>query len=364
MKPDRSLELQIASARIYRLLLLSYPAQFRCRFQEEMAQTFRDCCREAVQQQGLWGLTQLWVIVLSDLFVTASTERCRELVSRIKQLVGITTDSRLITTGREQSIMTQFNLTIAQQTDIGLKRELNEDNLISVVPEDSHVMETKGALFVVADGMGGHTQGEVASELAINTIREAYYQNTSEDRAESLRAAVQKANEKVYQQGSAQGATTANTMGTTCVAAVLQDNLVYVANVGDSRAYLVRDGHAQQITDDHSWVAQQIRAGQLTAEEAHGHPKSNVIYRCLGTQSNVEIDIFSEQVQEGDLLVLCTDGLTNLISKQELEDIVRQYTPTESVQQLIARANANGGPDNITAMVVQVSLKSSQETTV
>ncbi len=177
MRSDSSVEMRFASVRIYRMLLLAYPSQFRRMFQEEMAQTFRDCCRESVQQEGLWGLTRLWRLVLSDLIVTAFTERLRAMITWIKQVVGMTTDSVLISTGREQRIMTQFNLTVAQQTDIGLKRELNEDNMVSVVPEDAKVMESKGALFVVADGMGGHTNGEVASALAINTIREAYYHN-------------------------------------------------------------------------------------------------------------------------------------------------------------------------------------------
>jgi serine/threonine protein phosphatase PrpC len=354
MKLDRSMKPQSFSTRIYRMLLVLYPHQFRNMFQEEMAQTFRDCYREAVQQGSVMGLTRLWGTVLADLVVTAVAERCRALISWFKQLLGMPTQAVLVFTGREQSIMTQFNLTVGQQSDIGLTRELNEDNMISVLPEDAQEMATKGALFVVADGMGGHTQGEVASELAINTIREAYYRNPDEDRAEALRAAVQQANEKVYQQGMAQGADKVNTMGTTCVAAVLQDDVVYVANVGDSRAYLLREDHIKQITEDHSWVAQQVRAGNLTPEEAHGHPKRNVIYRCLGTQGEVEIDLFTEQVQEGDLLVLCTDGLSGLVSNQELQDIVRQYAPEESVQQLIARANEHGGPDNITAIVVRV----------
>ncbi len=151
-------------------------------------------------------------------------------------------------------------------------------------------------------------------------------------------------------------------MGTTCVAAVLQDNFVYVANVGDSRAYLLRDDQTQA-NNGRSFLGRPANSRRpINGRGGTCTSKNNVIYRCLGTDSNVEIDIFTEQVQEGDLLVLCTDGLTNLISNQELVDIVQQYSPTESVQQLIARANENGGPDNITAIVVQVSLEPSQET--
>jgi serine/threonine protein phosphatase PrpC len=364
MKPKRSVTVQSISTSIYRLLLFSYPPHFRGLFQEEMAQTFRDCCCEAIQQGAIWGLTRLWGNVLADLIFTAFIERVHALISLTRQLLGMSTDTEtlLLSTGKEQSIMAQFNLTVGQQTDIGLKRKLNEDNMISVVPGDEEERATKGALFVVADGMGGHTQGEVASELAINTIREAYYHNDGKDRAAALREAVQKANERVYRQGTTQGADRTNSMGTTCVAVVLQDDFVYVANVGDSRTYLMRNDQIRQITEDHSWVAQQIREGKMTPEEARVHPKNNVIYRCLGTAEDVEIDIFSEQVQEGDLLVLCTDGLSGLVNDQELQDIVGQHSPEESVQQLVARANEHGGPDNITAIVVRVSLETSHET--
>src|SRR5579859_4217138 len=143
-------------------------------------------------------------------------------------------------------------------------------------------------------------------------------------------------------------------MGTTCVAAVLRGNMAYIANVGDSRGYLVRGGLVRQITQDHSWVAEQVRAGLLTEEQARTHAQRNVITRCLGTQPDVDVDVFIEPLQENDCIVLCTDGLSGLISDEEVMRIVNQSVPQESVYHLVERANENGGPDNITAIVVRV----------
>jgi serine/threonine protein phosphatase PrpC len=143
-------------------------------------------------------------------------------------------------------------------------------------------------------------------------------------------------------------------MGTTCVAAVLRGNMAYIANVGNSRAYLVRKGQVKQVSQDHSWVAEQVRAGLLTEDQARTHAQRNVITRSLGTQADVEIDVFHEQLEEKDLLVLCTDGLSDLVGDDEILRIVDQSTPQESVYHLVEIANAKGGPDNITAIVILV----------
>src|SRR5260221_3180772 len=143
-------------------------------------------------------------------------------------------------------------------------------------------------------------------------------------------------------------------MGTTCGAAVLRGNMAYIANVGDSRAYLLHGSQVKQISQDHSWVAEQVRAGLLTEDQARTHAQRNVITRCLGTQAEVDIDVFQEELNDGDSLVLCSDGLSGLISDEELRRIVDQYLPQESVYHLVERANLNGGPDNITAIVVRI----------
>ena len=246
----------------------------------------------------------------------------------------------------------QLRLDVAQLTDVGRRREHNEDNMAFVIPKDQQVMAKKGALFIVADGMGGHAAGEVASEIAVDTVSNVYYQDESDDVATSLLHSIKRANSLIHQRAAENMLRSG--MGTTCVAAVLRGNMAYVANVGDSRAYLVRNGQVKQVSQDHSWVAEQVRAGLLTEDQARTHAQRNVITRCLGTQPDVEIDVFPESLEEHDSLVLCTDGLSGLVSDDEILRIVAQSAPQESVYHLVERANENGGPDNITAIVISV----------
>lgn len=342
MKHDRCF-----SYRLYCLLLHCYPAQFRRMYACEMAQTFRDSYRETVQQHGKRGVLRLWGTVLYDLGVSLFIEYrsvFKELLNPIEERHG-------------KNYMSATNIIFAQRTDIGLKRQLNEDSVVSFLPEDQQEMESKGILFVVADGLGGHTRGEVASQLAVNTIRDVYYQQGSDDLEASLRLAVEQANARIYEENTSKSPKPApeKMMGTTCVAAVVRGDTLYVANVGDSRAYIVRDGQAQQISLDHSPVAQLLREGLITKEQAVDHPDRNKIYRCLGEKEVVEVDTFSEKVQTGDLLLLCTDGLSTLVAEEDLVGIVQQYEPQESVQRLIERANEMGGRDNITAVVARVA---------
>src|SRR2546426_9826096 len=196
---------------------------------------------------------------------------------------------------RERSALAkQLRLDVAQLTDVGRKREHNEDNMAYVIPKDEQVMTKKGALFIVADGMGGHAAGEVASEIAVDTVSNVYYQDDSDDVAVSLLRAIRRANASIHQRAAENMLRTG--MGTTCVAAVLRGNIAYIANVGDSRAYLLRGSQVKQISQDHSWVAEQVRAGLLTEDQARTHAQRNVITRCLGTQSDVDIDVFPEQI--------------------------------------------------------------------
>lgn len=334
------------SYRLYRLLLRCYPARFRRVYAQEMARTFRDSYRDAVQQHGRGGVLRLWGVVLYDLGVSLFIEyrsAFKELLHPDEERYG-------------KHSMSMTNIVFAQRTDIGLQRELNEDSVISMLPEDQQVMESKGVLFVVADGLGGHTRGEVASQLAVDTIREVYYSQQGSDPAASLRLAIEQANARIYNESLAMSPQPKpdQMMGSTCVAAVILKDSVYVANVGDSRAYIVRHGRAHQISLDHSLVAQQVREGLITKEQAKDHPDRNKIYRCLGSET-VEVDTFSEKVQPGDLLLLCTDGLTELVPEEEVIGIVKQYEPQESVQRLIERANELGGKDNITAVVARLA---------
>ena len=361
METPSSERLVIVSERVYRLLLLAYPREFRRTYRREMIQTFRDCCREALQRREQWGVLRLWSLMLYDLVTTVFTEYVRTCIALLKRLFLNATDTLLITEGNI-AMTTQFHLNVAQRSDIGRKRPVNEDSMISILPEDPQVMTKKGALFIVADGMGGHTAGDVASEMAVNLVRDAYYADESDDVDASLLQAMRQANTAIYRASQLQEPLPEkNKMGTTCVAAVLIGDTVHIANVGDSRAYIVRGNQVIQISQDHSLVAEQVRAGVLTPDQAREHPDRNLIYRCLGEKADVEVDLFSQAVQEGDLLVLCTDGLSTQVSDEELQEIVQQFGPQESVYHLVERANEHGGLDNITAIVVRVSLEGSQE---
>jgi serine/threonine protein phosphatase PrpC len=247
-----------------------------------------------------------------------------------------------------------FLVEATSQTDIGRVREVNEDNLLAFVPEDRGVLEDKGALFVVADGLGGHALGEVASQIAVDTVRSVYYHVAHDDPAWLLKHALERANAEVYQRSQQEMLAGNKEMGTTCLAAVLREKIAYIANVGDGRTYLIRAGQIEQVTRDHSWVAEQVLAGALTEEEARAHEKRNIITRCMGIHAEVEVDIFEEVLQEGDTLLLCTDGLSSLLQKEEMLRIIEQYGPQECVPHLIERANELGGFDNITAIVTTV----------
>ncbi len=246
----------------------------------------------------------------------------------------------------------QLRLEVAELTDVGRRRDSNEDNMTRLVPKDPKVLERKGAIFVVADGMGGHAAGEVASEIAVEAIRETYYEAESDDVAEVLVQAIKQANQVIYDRATEQAGRAG--MGTTCVTVVVRGSLAYIANVGDSRVYLIREGQIRQLTHDHSWVAEQVRAGMLTDEQARTHAHRNVITRALGTQPEVEADLFAEVLQDGDLLLLCSDGLSGPVPDEELNRIISSSSPQEAVRGLIAQANEQGGPDNITAVLIHI----------
>lgn len=346
--PPHSRSLSTAES-LYRIFLRLYPQDFRQGYEREMLQTFRDCCQEALQRAGTPGLLRFCSYILGELLITACNEHIRSFITMLRQIIGMEPEKKYMTSHL-------LHVDIGQLTDIGRRREINEDNLNTIIPQDPHIMATKGVLFVVADGMGGHARGEVASQLVVETVCEAYYRSQDEDIASALRSAVNYANSTVYWQDRNDETRDINGMGSTCIAAVLLGEQVYIANVGDSRAYIVRDGQARQISMDHSWVEELVREGKITPEQARNHGLRNVITRSIGTQEQVEVDIFTEAVQHGDVLVLCTDGLSTLVEDDEISAIVEQYGPQESASQLIACANERGGNDNVTAIVAKVAL--------
>jgi protein phosphatase len=227
---------------------------------------------------------------------------------------------------------------IGDRSDIGLRREVNQDQYGS--SEGAH-----GILLVVCDGMGGHSAGEVASQIAVTTILDTISADHAPE--EALRTAFTAANAQVYAAGH-------GSMGTTGVAALLRRNMLYVANVGDSRAYLVRQGRIEQISHDHSFVSDQVAAGLMTPEQARHSNIRNIITRALGHLPDVEVDIFSLPLRAGDTVILSSDGMHGLIDDDEIAEISAILPPAEAVERLVATANERGGIDNITVMIAQV----------
>lgn len=251
-------------------------------------------------------------------------------------------------------VMMKKNLRIlvGQITDVGKVRDHNEDSLGFFEPVDPAQLDAKGALYVVADGMGGHEAGETASDLAVKTMISEYYQNPNPDPAISLREAIQTANESIFKQSVATSGL-AN-MGTTVVSAVVIHNHLHIGNVGDSRAYLVRNDRIRQISEDHSWVAEQVQKGVLTEDQAEKHPQRNILTRSVGVESETEIDIFHEELQKGDIVVLCSDGLHGVVKAEEIKTEVTQRIPQEAAENLVKLANDRGAPDNVTVIVLKI----------
>jgi serine/threonine protein phosphatase PrpC len=229
-------------------------------------------------------------------------------------------------------------------TDVGRVRTINQDSFL--------VLDDRG-LYAVADGMGGHQGGEVASTLAVDALRATFVGGTSDALAE----AIEEANLRIHERGEAdpdlQG------MGTTVVAvAVVEDDdggSLLIANVGDSRGYLFRDGDLTQLTEDHSMVADLVREGRITEAEAEVHPQRNIVTRVLGVYDQVDIDLWPVDVVRGDRLLLCSDGLFNEVAADQTASVLRRLSdPQEAADELVRLANEGGGRDNITVLVVDV----------
>jgi protein phosphatase len=244
-----------------------------------------------------------------------------------------------------------MKLTVRGATDVGLKRSHNEDSHGCWVPESPAELDRRGALMVIADGMGGSRAGEVASRLAVEAVLRAYRESSLPDPLAALRAALESANQVVHGESTTRAGL--DGMGTTCTAVVIQDDRLFLAHVGDSRAYLVRDGRIQQLTDDHSLVAQLIREHQLTAEQARSDPRRNVVTRSVGIGATVDVDAQVSPVTlvEGDTILLCTDGLHGLVRDEELVELAAGPSLERACHELIGRAKQRGGHDNITVVL-------------
>ena len=231
--------------------------------------------------------------------------------------------------------------------DVGRCRDINQDYIfLSEEP-----MGNLPNLFLVADGMGGHRAGDLASEYTVSRVCEAVTKSMQKIPFQILKGAFQYANQKLIEKAG--GSPAYAGMGTTLVAVTVQDDTAYVANVGDSRLYKI-GGTIEQITEDHSLVEEMVRMGEISKEEARNHPERNIITRAIGVSETVEPDYFDTRLEKGECLLLCSDGLSNMIEDAQIQEILERRADLQSgAKELVETANRNGGKDNISVVLVE-----------
>lgn len=243
---------------------------------------------------------------------------------------------------------------LANLTDVGCVREANEDYYCYAEPEDDAEFHRKGRLAMVADGMGGHVGGQVASGIAVDTVRQVYLNHPGDDPLEALAAAFQEAQAAILEH--AREHPELHGMGTTCTVAVVREHELFYGHVGDSRLYLIRAAEIRQITEDHSHVGRLLREGMITPEEAAVHPDRNVLTAALGMEGTVPCEIPEAPLglEPGDLLLLCSDGLHGLVADPEMLHVSTRNAPREACQELVRMARERGGFDNITVEILRI----------
>ena len=235
------------------------------------------------------------------------------------------------------------------RSDIGRIREMNQDNYYVSDPNDEIKM------FIVADGMGGYKGGEIASALAIESAKSYIKNNFEETNREKekildlIKNAIEYANMVVYERSKE--VEELNGMGTTMDVVIIQSGRLYIGHVGDSRVYRLRKDFFRKLTTDHSYVEQLLRQGNITKEEAYNHPKKNMLTKALGCTAFVEPDVMVKGFQKDDILLMCTDGLTNMVREDKICEIIKE-NPESACDVLVNKANENGGQDNITAVII------------
>lgn len=243
-----------------------------------------------------------------------------------------------------------MQLSVGAGTDVGMIRSGNEDAFFAEA-------DARRGVFIVADGMGGHAAGEVASEMAVQIVSRELLALASAYDPEApprMARALQQANRAIYERMLAES--DKQGMGTTASVLLLSEDRYLIGQIGDSRIYLLRDGELRQLTKDHSYVQEQVDAGLLTPEQARYHPYSNVITRCVGASEEVEADLFEGTMRAGDVFLVASDGLTGMVDDRRLQQILLARSgPGRIVDALITEANGRGGLDNITAIVIQVA---------
>jgi len=247
-----------------------------------------------------------------------------------------------------------------EQTHVGQVRTINQDTCAQWLQADG-----RSRLILLADGMGGHQGGEVASQLTVETVGRAYREGGAlldEQPDRWLRQAIESANERVYAEGQTQPELTR--MGTTVVALLFgRRDDVWVAHVGDSRAYRLRGGRLEQITSDHSVVGELVRQGHLSPEEARVHPQRNEIQRAVGTSPEVQVELQAFPLEKDDVFLLCSDGLSDLVEDGDIAEVLRRQEPEAAAHELVEMANLAGGNDNITVQIASLPPSSFDATT-
>ena len=236
-------------------------------------------------------------------------------------------------------------------SDKGKVRTRNEDYFGLFEPETEGLLDSRGVLAIVTDGMGGHFSGEEASRLAVQVMGESYFEETDLSAIKMLDLVFREANNKVFEKI---GRGRNGLAGTTCTALAIFPDHFHIAHAGDSRAYLVRKGKIDQLTEDHSVVGEMFRKGMLNTEEVRTHPRRNVITRALGLRKDVKPDLYeSIPFEENDAILICSDGLFSMISDEEIEKIVSSNNMASACRKLVDRANKAGGLDNITLIIAR-----------
>ena len=231
--------------------------------------------------------------------------------------------------------------------DVGRCRDINQDYIFLSEEPIGNLPN----LFLVADGMGGHRAGDLASEYTVSRVCEAVTKSMQKIPFQILKGAFQYANQKLIEKAGESPAYAG--MGTTLVAVTVQDDTAYVANVGDSRLYKI-GGTIEQITEDHSLVEEMVRMGEISKEEARNHPEKNIITRAIGVSETVEPDYFDTKLEKGECLLLCSDGLSNMLEDAQIKEILDRRTDLRSgAEELVREANRNGGKDNIAVVLIE-----------
>jgi protein phosphatase len=268
----------------------------------------------------------------------------------------ITAEFDVATLAPTADLHTRLQVVYGAKTDMGRVRDNNEDKYEFYLPDSDGELATRGLIFIVCDGMGGHEAGQFASELSVKTFIDVYRSHPSVDPVEAARAAVLAANRFVLDVSRAIPARRG--MGTTLSALMLVQDKAIVSHVGDSRIYRLRDGQIEQITEDHTWVEETVKAGIMSREDAEMSQYRHAITRAIGSEDALNPDVFAIDLKVGDYFFICSDGVTNHVNPPEIESTLKENGPSAAVWTLVNLALAGGGSDNATGIAVRVEAMS------